>query len=122
MRSICRSNFADFDSNFLPDRFVANCSVHPGAFTPIAVATALSVTPAQATSASSIISAEQARLPSPPVAGCRPASVSPAQERTRPAIRSTSRMASARAGVSAVAGPDIASSAAPAARAVHSRP
>ena len=37
-------------------------------------------------------------------AGCRPASVSPTQERTRQAMRSTSSMASARAGVSAVAG------------------
>ncbi len=41
--------------------------------TPIAVATALSVTPAQATSASSSMSPEQASRPLPPVAGCSPA-------------------------------------------------
>jgi hypothetical protein len=58
----------------------------------------------QPVASGSIIPAEQARLPSPPVAGCRPASVSPPQERTRQATRSTSSMASARAGVSAVAG------------------
>ena len=38
-----------------------------------AVATAPSVTPAQATSASSSMSPEHRRLPSPPVAGCSPA-------------------------------------------------
>ena len=41
---------------------------------PIAVDTTLKVTPAQATSASSSMSPEQASLPSPPAAGCRPAS------------------------------------------------
>jgi len=41
--------------------------------TPIAVATALSVTPAQATSASSNMSPEHALSPLPPVAGCNPA-------------------------------------------------
>ena len=40
------------------------------------VATARSVTPAHATSACSSMSPEQASDPSPPVAGCRPASVS----------------------------------------------
>jgi len=39
-----------------------------------AVATAFSVTPAQATSASSSMSPEQSDSPSPPVAGCSPAS------------------------------------------------
>ena len=38
-----------------------------------AVATAPSVTPAQATSASSSMSPEHSSVPSPPVAGCRPA-------------------------------------------------
>ena len=41
-----------------------------------AVATAFRVTPAQATSACSSMSPEQAEKPSPPVAGCRPASTS----------------------------------------------
>ena len=41
-----------------------------------AVATAFSVTPAQATSASSSMSPEQALMPLPPVAGCSPASTS----------------------------------------------
>ena len=40
------------------------------------VATARSVTPAHATSASSSMSPEQASEPSPPVAGCRPATAS----------------------------------------------
>jgi hypothetical protein len=42
----------------------------------MAVATALSVTPAQATSASSSMSPEQSSRPDPPVAGCRPATAS----------------------------------------------
>ena len=41
-----------------------------------AVATAFSVTPAQATSASSSMSPEQSSSPEPPVAGCRPATAS----------------------------------------------
>ena len=41
---------------------------------PRLVATAPSVTPAQATSASSSMSPEHSSVPSPPVAGCRPAS------------------------------------------------
>ena len=49
-------------------------TVPPRSSTPIAVATAVKVTPAQATSASSSMSPEQAASPSPPVAGCRPAS------------------------------------------------
>ena len=48
----------------------------------MAVATAVIITPAHATSASSSMSAEHARLPSPPVAGCRPVSVSPLQKCT----------------------------------------
>ena len=40
------------------------------------VATARSVTPAHATSAWSSMSPEQASEPSPPVAGCRPATAS----------------------------------------------
>ena len=40
------------------------------------VATARSVTPAQATSACSSMSPEQSSVPSPPVAGCRPATAS----------------------------------------------
>ncbi len=39
----------------------------------MAIATALSVTPAQATSASRTMSPEQRCVPSPPVAGWRPA-------------------------------------------------
>src|SRR2546423_11541726 len=42
----------------------------------MAVATAPSVTPAQATSASSSMSPEHAERPLPPVAGCNPAAVS----------------------------------------------
>ena len=45
----------------------------PSTETPIEVATARIVTPAQATSASSSMSPEQSRVPSPPAAGCRPA-------------------------------------------------
>ena len=41
-----------------------------------AVETAFSVTPAQATSASSSMSPEQSSMPEPPVAGCRPATAS----------------------------------------------
>ena len=41
-----------------------------------AVATAFSVTPAQATSASSSMSPEHSSSPEPPVAGCRPATLS----------------------------------------------
>jgi len=44
--------------------------------TPSAAATALSVTPAQATRASSSMSPEQAACPLPPVAGCNPATTS----------------------------------------------
>src|SRR5271156_861708 len=44
------------------------------------------------------------QLPSPPVAGCRPALVSPPQERTRQATRSRSSAASARASVRPVSG------------------
>jgi hypothetical protein len=58
----------------------------------MAVATAVIVTPAHATSASSSMSAEQARLRSLPVAGCRPASVSPLQECTGQATRSPIRI------------------------------
>src|ERR1700738_873642 len=95
----------------------------PRSFTSIAVATAVIVTPTQATSASSSMSAEQARLPSPPVAGCRPALVSPTQERTRQAMRSRSSIASARAGVFAVSGRSrYCFLTAPAARAIHSHP
>jgi hypothetical protein len=71
---------------------------------PMAVATALIVTPAQATSASSNMSAEHAMLPSPPVAGCRPAFVSPPQERRWQATSSSSSVAAAQAGVRAVSG------------------
>src|SRR5579875_3063739 len=70
---------------------------------PIAVATAHSVTPAQATSASSSMSAEQAKLPSPPAAGCRPASPPP-RARTRQAMRPGSSTPSARAGMRALSG------------------
>ena len=41
-----------------------------------AVDTAFSVTPAQATSASSSMSPEHSSMPEPPVAGCRPATAS----------------------------------------------
>ena len=41
-----------------------------------AVETAFSVTPAQATSASSSMSPEQSSSPEPPVAGCSPATAS----------------------------------------------
>ena len=45
---------------------------------PMTVATLARVTPAQATRAWSSMSPEQASLPSPPVAGCRPATTIPA--------------------------------------------
>lgn len=45
--------------------------------TDIAVATDASVTPAHATSACRMMSPEQACVPSPPVAGCSPATTSP---------------------------------------------
>ena len=48
-------------------------TVPPSTGTPRAVATALSVTPAQATSACISISPEHAARPSPPDGGCRPA-------------------------------------------------
>jgi hypothetical protein len=48
----------------------------PSISSPIEVATARIVTPAHATSASSSMSPEQSCEPSPPVAGCRPASAS----------------------------------------------
>ena len=89
----------------------------------MAVATALMVTPAQATSASSSMSAEHARLPSPPVAGCRPAVVSPS--RTPRGRRHDPDRAPPRRGPAYARFPlahDTALSAAPAARAVHSRP
>src|SRR6516162_348786 len=95
----------------------------PRSFTPMAVATALMVTPAQATSASSSMSAEHARLPSPPVAGCRPAVVSPS--RTPRGRRHDPDRAPPRRGPAYARFPlahDTALSAAPAARAVHSRP
>lgn len=49
------------------------------------VATALGVTPAQATRASNSMSPEHGWVPSPPVAGCRPASASAVAVRTRQA-------------------------------------
>ena len=64
--------------------------------TPIAVATALSVTPAQATSASSSMSPEQASRPLPPVAGCRPAVTSARPVSTLQAMPASSMSPSAR--------------------------
>src|SRR5687768_356481 len=58
---------------------------------PSAVATALSVTPAQATSASSSMSPEQACCPLPPLAGCSPASTSARAVSTRQAMPSPRR-------------------------------
>ena len=52
------------------------CTVPPFRRNSSAVATAFNVTPAQATSASSSMSPEQACNPLPPVAGCSPASTS----------------------------------------------
>ena len=63
--------------------------------TPIAVATALSVTPAQATSASSSMSPEQASRPLPPVAGCRPAVTSARPVSTLQAMPASSMSPSA---------------------------
>ena len=54
------------------------------------MATAFSVTPAQATSASSSMSPEQAESPLPPVAGCRPASTSALPVSTRQVMPSPS--------------------------------
>ena len=62
---------------------------------PIAVATALSVTPAQATSASSSMSPEQASSPLPPVAGCRPAVTSARPVSTLQAMPASSMSPSA---------------------------
>ena len=50
------------------------CTLPASTGMPSEVATARSVTPAQATSASSSMSPEQSREPSPPEAGCSPAS------------------------------------------------
>ena len=71
---------------------------------PIAVATARSVTPAQATSASSSMSAEQASSPLPPAAECRPAVVLPCHTGTAQAMSDMSSVASARAGMRALSG------------------
>ena len=65
------------------------------AATPMAVATALSVTPAQATSASSSMSPEQASRPLPPVAGCRPAVTSARPVSTLQAMPASSMSPSA---------------------------
>ena len=57
---------------------------------PSAVATAFTVTPAQATSASSSMSPEQAESPLPPVAGWSPASTRALPVSTRQVIPSPS--------------------------------
>ena len=71
---------------------------------PSAVATEHIVTPAQATSASSSMSPEQASIPLPPVAGCRPASASARPVATLHAMLSSSSRPSARSVTSAVLG------------------
>ena len=53
-------------------------TVPPATSIPSEVATARSVTPAHATSACSSMSPEQSSEPSPPVAGCKPATASAA--------------------------------------------
>src|SRR3954470_5580129 len=54
-------------------RSPSTCTVPPRSSTPIDVATARRVTPAHAASACSNMSPEQSSVPSPPLAGCRPA-------------------------------------------------
>src|SRR5436305_9018378 len=71
----------------------------------MAVATAPSVTPAQATSASSSMSPEHAERPLPPVAGCNPAAVSALPVCTRhvmssPSVPSAFSVMTAASGVS----------------------
>src|SRR5438309_5359721 len=71
----------------------------------MAVATAPSVTPAQATSASSSMSPEHAERPLPPVAGCNPAAVSALPVWTRqvmpsPSVPSAFSVITAASGVS----------------------
>jgi hypothetical protein len=58
----------------------------------MAVATALSVTPAQATSASSSMSPEHNSMPEPPVAGCSPATASARPVSTLQAMALSSSM------------------------------
>jgi hypothetical protein len=71
---------------------------------PSEVATARRVTPAQATRASSSMSPEHSWVPSPPAAGCSPASASAPAVRTEQAMPEPSRLPSARSVTSAVSG------------------
>jgi hypothetical protein len=70
----------------------------------MAVATLRIVTPAQASKACSSMSPEQASLPSPPVAGCKPARTGPDQVWTKVVTPSVSKEAAASSGVRELSG------------------
>ena len=70
----------------------------------MAVATLRKVTPAQASSACSSMSPEQASVPSPPVDGCRPARTGAAHPSTVHVIPGSEKAARATSGVTARAG------------------
>ena len=75
--------------------------------TSTAVATDFSVTPAQATSASSSMSPEHSSSPEPPVAGCRPATASARPVSTLQAMPSLSIEPLAFSVITAAVGSDL---------------